>query len=97
MNRQWMRAGFGYLSLGATSRVILKYGSWSMAHGMRQWTSVRSPKMCGKAHANEGAACTAGNDHFPMQSDDANPKIDSAVVAVTILAMRRIVGYMCLN
>lgn len=30
------RDGLGNLSLAATSRVIRKYGSWSIAHGTRQ-------------------------------------------------------------
>src|SRR2546430_16271885 len=35
----WIRAGFGYPSFGATSRVIRKWGSWSMPHGISTGTS----------------------------------------------------------
>lgn len=37
-NFEWIKAGFGNLSLGATSLVILKYGSWSIAHGIKHRT-----------------------------------------------------------
>src|SRR2546426_12734038 len=36
----WIRAGFGYPSLGATSRVIRKWGSWAMPHGISTGTSL---------------------------------------------------------
>ena len=36
----WIRAGFGYPSFGATSRVIRKWGSWSMPQGIRTGTSL---------------------------------------------------------
>ncbi|THH15572.1 hypothetical protein EW146_g4928 [Bondarzewia mesenterica] len=41
------RAGFGYLSFCATSRVRRKYGSWSIAQGTRLGTLDASPKMRG--------------------------------------------------
>ena len=56
-NFEWMSAGLGSFIRGATSRVMRKYGSWSMAHGMRQGTLVSPPKMCGKEEENDGAAC----------------------------------------
>lgn len=38
-------------------RVMRKYGSWSMAQGIRQRTSLRVPYRWGKESAKEGAAC----------------------------------------
>ena len=55
-NLAWMSAGFGYLSLTATSRVSRKYGSWSMAQGMRQGILETEPKIWGKELEKEGAA-----------------------------------------
>ena len=37
-------------------KTYLKYGSWSMAQGMRQGTFLLSPKMKGKDEEKEGAA-----------------------------------------
>ena len=54
---EWISAGLPKPSRGATSRVMRKYGSWSMAQGMRQGTDVSPPKMCGKEEENDGAAC----------------------------------------
>ncbi len=35
---------------------ILKYGSWSMAQGIKHCTSTASPKICGNAAGKDGAA-----------------------------------------
>lgn len=67
-NLEWMSVGLGYLSLEATSRVRRKYGSWSMAHGMRQGMLLWVPNMCGKELENEGAAWMAAKWIFPMLS-----------------------------
>ena len=48
--------GLGYFNLCATSRVRRKYGSWSIAHGIRQGISDLVPKICGKELENDGAA-----------------------------------------
>ena len=37
-----------------------------MPQGIRHWMSTRCPKMWGKEEANDGAACIAGNDTFPV-------------------------------
>ncbi len=47
--------------------------TWSMAQGMRQRTSLRVPKMCGKEVGKHGAACTAGKAILPMLSSCVIP------------------------
>ena len=64
----WMSAGFGYLSLTATSRVSRKYGSWSIAQGMRQGMLDSVPKIWGKELEKEGAAWMEAKWIFPMLS-----------------------------
>lgn len=70
---------------GATSRVMRKYGSWSMAHGMRQRMSLRSPKMWGKDVGKAGAACVAGKEILPMLSSPLRPKMALIELKVTHL------------
>ena len=74
-NLECSSAGFRKPSLWATSRVIRKYGSWSIAHGMRQGIVVSSPKIWGKLVGKEGAACTAGKACLPMFAESSKPKI----------------------
>ena len=45
---------------GAASRVMRKYGSWSMAQGMRHRTSLRAPNMWGKVSGRKAGAACAG-------------------------------------
>ena len=61
-------AGFGYLSFAATSRVSRKYGSWSIAHGMRHGMLDCAPKICGKELEKDGAAWMDAKWIFPMLS-----------------------------
>ena len=67
-NLEWISVGFGYLSLPATSRVSRKYGSWSMAHGMRHGVSLFVPKILGNELEKEGAAWMAAKWILPMLS-----------------------------
>lgn len=86
-NVEWMRAGFGKPRRGATSLVIRKYGSWSMAHGIKQCTFLL-PKMNGNEDENDGAAWTAGNAIFPIGSESPKPKIPFTWLNVTHFWMR---------
>ena len=61
-------AGFGYLSFAATSRVSRKYGSLSIAHGMRHGMFDCAPKICGKELEKDGAAWMDAKWIFPMLS-----------------------------
>eukprot|EP00962_Isochrysis_galbana_P028988 scaffold9221_cov118-Isochrysis_galbana.AAC.2 len=88
-----MRAGLRKPSRGATSRVMRKYGSWSIAHGMRHGMSERLPKISGKDDGNEGAACTAGKACLPMLHESSKPKIPRTWLYVTAFCMRRMFGY----
>lgn len=45
--------------------------TWSMAHGMRHWTSVLSPKIWGKELLKEGAAWMAGKLIFPERRTES--------------------------
>ncbi len=76
-NVEWINAGFGKFKRGATSRVIRKYGSWSMAHGIRQGYSclIFSPKINGNDELRLGAAWIAGKAILPIQSLSVKPKI----------------------
>ena len=47
----WIKAGFGYPSLGATSRAMRKWGSWSIPQGMRMGTSWPASAVGRKAGA----------------------------------------------
>jgi hypothetical protein len=58
----------GYLSFCATSRVRRKYGSWSIAQGMRQGILDTSPNIFGNELENEGAAWIAAKWILPMLS-----------------------------
>jgi hypothetical protein len=70
--------------------------TWSMAQGMRQFTSARS-KMWGKDEAKEGAAWMAGKECLPMLSESEKPKMPLAWEYVTAFSMRQIFGYMWLE
>ena len=65
---EWSKAGLGYLSFAATSLVRRKYGSWSIAHGMRQGVFETEPNIWGKELENDGAAWIAAKWIFPMLS-----------------------------
>ena len=67
-NLAWMSAGLGYLSFAATSRVSRKYGSWSIAHGMRHGMFDALPKICGNELEKEGAAWMDAKWILPMLS-----------------------------
>lgn len=86
-NVEWMSAGLGNPRRGATSLVIRKYGSWSMAQGIKQCTFF-SPNMNGNVDENAGAACTAGNAIFPIGSESPKPKIPFTWLNVTHFWMR---------
>lgn len=58
-NLEWTRAGLECFSFKAMSRVNLKYGSWSIAHGMRHGMSPEAPNICGKVLEKDGAAWIA--------------------------------------
>jgi len=55
-----MHAGLRYFNLGATSLVILNYGSWSIAWGIKQGIFVAVPNMCGNEFENAGTAWIGG-------------------------------------
>lgn len=71
-NWECISAGLMYFNRAATSRVSRKYGSWSIAHGIRDGIRVfffgSVPKMWGKVEENAVAACTEAKWIFPMQS-----------------------------
>ena len=67
-NLAWMSAGLGYLSFTATSRVSRKYGSWSIAQGIRHGMLDALPKICGKELEKEGAAWMDAKWILPMLS-----------------------------
>jgi hypothetical protein len=67
-NLEWRRTGFGYLSFTATSRVRRKYGSWSIAQGIRHGILDVVPNICGNEFENDGAAWTAAKWIFPILS-----------------------------
>lgn len=46
-----------------------------MAQGIRHGRSELCPKRTGNDEENDGAACTAGKDCFPMLSLSVKPKI----------------------
>src|SRR3989442_14591726 len=78
----WIRAGFGYPSLGATSRVMRKWASWSMPHGIRTGTSFPA-SMVGR---NAGAAWKLVQKISPMLFAFSNPKTARVVEYVTRFA-----------
>lgn len=80
MNLERISEGFCHPKRGARSRVIRKYGSWSMAHGIRQRikSSPSLPKIPRKAAGKAGAACVAGKDILPMLSESPKPKMPRA-------------------
>ena len=87
-NRDSTRAGLYPPMRGAASRVMRKYGSWSMAHGMRQRSDFFSaPNMCGKQSGNAGAACVGGKPIWPMLDSPEKPKMPRAALNVTHLAI----------
>mmetsp|Transcript_68936 Transcript_68936/g.166672 ORF Transcript_68936/g.166672 Transcript_68936/m.166672 type:complete len:214 (-) Transcript_68936:562-1203(-) len=94
-NLEWISAGLPKPRRGATSLVMRKYGSWSMAHGMRQGTVVSPPKMCGKEDENDGAACTAGKACLPMLTESSKPKMPLTWLYVVAFCILRMFGYMC--
>jgi hypothetical protein len=54
--------------------VMRKYGSWSMAHGMRH-RSCWPPNCLWNDDGNEGAACMAGNATLPIAASGVKPKM----------------------
>mmetsp|Transcript_10329 Transcript_10329/g.34195 ORF Transcript_10329/g.34195 Transcript_10329/m.34195 type:complete len:216 (-) Transcript_10329:1187-1834(-) len=101
-NLEWNSAGlppsgcpFG-VSLWATSRVTRKYGSWSMAHGIRHAICATSPhldKGVLNDDAKDGAAWMAGNALWPMLDDPSNPNAPRAVLYVTLFQILTTFGY----
>lgn len=75
----------GYFSFEATSLVILKYGSWSIAQGIRQAMSPLGPNICGKVLEKEGAAWIETKCNFPILSLSLKPKHDLDWFAVMAL------------
>ena len=73
-------AGFVYLSFAATSRVSRKYGSWSIAHGMRHGMFDALPKICGNELEKEGAAWMDAKWILPMLSLNARVRVRCEVV-----------------
>lgn len=67
-NLEWSSAGLGYLSFAATSRVRRKYGSWSIAQGIRHGMFEAVPNICGKELEKEGAAWMEAKWILPMLS-----------------------------
>merc|ERR1719198_2477416 len=96
-NFEWMSAGLRKPRRGATSRVMRKYGSWSMAHGIRHGTfccaGIDASKMCGKDDENDGAACTAGKACLPMLTESSKPKMPLTWLYVTAFWILRMLGY----
>ena len=84
---EWMSDGLRKPRRGATSRVMRKYGSWSMAHGIRHgtfcWPAIVASKTCGKDDENDGAACTAGKACLPMLTESSKPKMPLTWLYVT--------------
>ena len=62
-------------SLGATSLVIRKYASWSIAQGIRQGIRAAPLRGTWKVDEKAGQACTAGKELLPMLSEPVKPKI----------------------
>ena len=79
-NSAWISAGLQYLSFAATSRVSRKYGSWSIAHGMRHGILEALPKICGKELEKEGAAWMDAKWILPMLSLYARVRVRGGVV-----------------
>ena len=87
-NLEWMSDGLGYLSFTAASRVWRKYGSWSMAQGIRHGTSLREPKICGNELEKEGAAWIATKCSLPTLSLSTKPNVALDWLVVIVRAMR---------
>lgn len=62
-------------------------GSWSIAHGIKQGTSVLSPKIWGNELEKDGAAWIAGKWLLPMLSDSTKPNVALDCVYVSCLAI----------
>lgn len=71
-NWECINAGLIYFNRAATSRVSRKYGSWSMAQGIRDCICVfffgSVPKIWGKVEEKAVAACIEAKWSFPMLS-----------------------------
>ena len=66
-NLEYRLAGLGALILLQTSLAILKYGSWSIPHGIKHGI-FSFPNICGKLDDRHGAASTAGYEALPQLS-----------------------------
>lgn len=53
----------------------MRTGSWSIAQGIKQGTSVLSPKIWGNELLKLGAAWIEGKCDFPMLSESTKPKV----------------------
>ena len=82
----------GALSLAQTSRVILKYGSWSIPQGIKQGIFLL-PKKWGKLLDKQGAAWIAGYAALPQLSANYNPNIALRVVRLMCLWNLQTLGY----
>lgn len=76
-------AGLCPLMRGAMSRVIRKYGSWSIAHGMRHRSRLPAPNKWGNESGKDGAAWMAGKPIWPILDSFVNPKMPRAWLYVT--------------
>lgn len=61
INLECIQAGFIYFNLLEMCLVILNYGSWSIACGIKQGMSVCCPNMNGNVLEKLGAAWIGGN------------------------------------
>jgi hypothetical protein len=67
-NLESSKQGFAVLIRDATSRVNRKYGSWSIAHGIKHGTFFIDEKICGNELLIAGAAWMATKCDLPILS-----------------------------
>lgn len=73
-NLECSNAGFEYFSLSATSLQTLKYGSWSMAHGIKHGVLSGKPKTSGNELGNAVAIWIDAEMDLPIQSESLTQK-----------------------
>ena len=81
-NFEWISAGLEYFSLSATSRHRRKYGSWSIAHGIRHCVFGPIPRTSGNDEGNAVEIWIDAKCNLPIQSESVNPKTALAVDVV---------------
>lgn len=78
------------------SRVRRKYGSWSIAQGMRHAKvaalALPPPKTLGNELPKDGAACMAGKAILPILEVPSNPNTPLTWFTVMAFQMRTIFG-----